>query len=179
MVLSDLAEFTHFVTRVKVVPAVADDLSLAEAERTRGRAFAAALSMRVLSRTWQMLFKGLAEVQEAGKPLAAAEMVLVRIAYAADLPTPDEVDPRYSAERRGDARAGERQWRRAPRAARAAPRFDPPRGAPRAALAPAQLVTAQVPDIATLRAEPAAAPTLQHRDIPGAARARRPRSATS
>ena len=76
---------------MKIVPAVADDLSLAEAERTRGRAFAAQLSMRVLSRAWQMLFKGLAEVQGAGKPLAAAEMVLVRIAYAADLPTPDEV----------------------------------------------------------------------------------------
>ena len=90
VVLSDLAEFTHFVTRVKIVPTVADDRSLAEVERTRGRAFAAALSMRVLSRTWQMLFKGLPEVQTAGKPIAAAEMVLVRIAYAADLPTPDE-----------------------------------------------------------------------------------------
>jgi DNA polymerase-3 subunit gamma/tau len=91
VVLTDLAEFTHFVTRVKVVPAVADDRSLAEVERTRGRAFAATLSMRVLARTWQMLFKGLPEVQSAAKPIAAAEMVLVRIAYAADLPTPDEV----------------------------------------------------------------------------------------
>ena len=91
VVLTDLAEFTHFVTRVKVVPAVADDRSLAEVERTRGRGFAAALSMRVLARTWQMLFKGLPEVQSAAKPFAAAEMVLVRIAYAADLPTPDEV----------------------------------------------------------------------------------------
>ncbi len=91
VVLTDLAEFTHFVTRVKVVPAVADDRSLAEIERTRGRAFAAALSMRVLARTWQMLFKGLPEVQSAAKPIAAAEMVLVRIAYAADLPTPDEL----------------------------------------------------------------------------------------
>src|SRR6266852_2433714 len=91
MVLGDLAEFTHFVTRVKVVPAVADDVSLTEAERTRGRAFAAQLSMRVLSRAWQMLLKGVAEVQASGRPVAAAEMVLVRIAYAADLPTPDEV----------------------------------------------------------------------------------------
>jgi DNA polymerase-3 subunit gamma/tau len=91
MVLGDLAEFTHFVTRVKVVPAVADDVSLTEAERTRGRAFAAKLSMRVLARTWQMLLKGIAEVDAAGRPVAAAEMVLVRIAYAADLPTPDEV----------------------------------------------------------------------------------------
>jgi DNA polymerase III subunit gamma/tau len=91
MVLGDLAEFTHFVTRVKVVPAVADDVSLTEAERGRGRGFAAKLSMRVLARTWQMLLKGIAEVEAAGRPIAAAEMVLVRIAYAADLPTPDEV----------------------------------------------------------------------------------------
>src|SRR6187551_3227934 len=47
--------------------------------------------MRVLSRTWQMLLKGVAEVPASGRPVAAAEMVLVRIAYAADLPTPDEV----------------------------------------------------------------------------------------
>jgi DNA polymerase-3 subunit gamma/tau len=91
VILSDLAEFTHFVTRIKVVPAVADDASFSEAERTRGRDFAAKLSMRVLSRTWQMLMKGLTEVQGAGRPISAAEMVLVRIAYAADLPTPDDV----------------------------------------------------------------------------------------
>src|SRR6202045_2214969 len=91
VVLSDLAEFTHFVTRVKIVPAVADDLSLAEAERKRGRDFAEKLSIRVLSRAWQMLLKGIAEVEAAGRPLPAAEMVLVRMAHAADLPSPDEV----------------------------------------------------------------------------------------
>jgi DNA polymerase III subunit gamma/tau len=91
VVLSELAEFTHFVTRVKVVPSVVEDRSLAEVERKRGRELALGLSMRVLSRTWQMLFKGLTEVKEAPRPIAAAEMVLVRIAYAADLPPPDEV----------------------------------------------------------------------------------------
>jgi DNA polymerase-3 subunit gamma/tau len=91
VVLGDLAEFTHFVTRVKIVPAVAEDAALIEVERMRGRALAEKLSMRVLARTWQMLLKGIAEVGAAGRPLAAAEMVLVRIAYAADLPTPDEV----------------------------------------------------------------------------------------
>ena len=40
VILTDLAEFTHFVTRVKVVPAVADDVSLSEPERVRGRALA-------------------------------------------------------------------------------------------------------------------------------------------
>jgi DNA polymerase-3 subunit gamma/tau len=91
MVLGDLAEFTHFVTRVKIVPGLADDVSLTEAERSRGRGFATKLSMRVLARTWQMLLKGITEVEAAGRPIDAAEMVLVRIAYAADLPTPDEV----------------------------------------------------------------------------------------
>src|SRR6201992_1855752 len=90
MVLGDLAEFTHFVTRVKIVPSLEDDVSLTEAERTRGRAFATKLSMRVLARTWQMLLKGIGEVEAAGRPVDAAEMVLVRIAYVADLPTPDE-----------------------------------------------------------------------------------------
>jgi DNA polymerase-3 subunit gamma/tau len=153
VVLADLAEFTHFVTRVKLVPAVAEDRSLAEVERTRGRALAAALSMRVLSRTWQMLFKGLPEVQTAPKPIAAAEMVLVRIAYAADLPTPDEViraletggsaagPASASAPARGDAPAATRNA--APRME--APRVEPSRpegtrtemmgGSPRAALA--------------------------------------------
>ncbi len=91
VVLTELAEFTHFVTRVKVVPTVVEDRSLAEIERKRGRELAANLSMGTLSRTWQMLFKGLQEVKEAPRPIAAAEMVLVRIAYAADLPPPDEV----------------------------------------------------------------------------------------
>ncbi len=91
VVLSDLAEFTHFVTRVKIVPSVGDDPAFVETERSRGRVLAERLSMRVLSRTWQMLLKGIAEVNAAGRPLAAAEMILIRIAYAADLPTPDEV----------------------------------------------------------------------------------------
>jgi DNA polymerase-3 subunit gamma/tau len=90
IVLTELAEFVHFVTRVKVVPAAADDLSLSETERKRGRSFAETLSHRVLSRAWQMLMKGIEEVGRSPKPFASADMVLVRIAYAADLPTPDE-----------------------------------------------------------------------------------------
>lgn len=90
VVLSDLAEFVNFVTRVKALPQLADNVAFGETERVRAREFAAKLSMRVLSRMWQMLLKGIAEVQIATRPAAAAEMVLVRIAYVADLPTPDE-----------------------------------------------------------------------------------------
>ena len=139
MVLGDLAEFTHFVTRVKIVPALADDVSLTETERTRGRAFAAKLSMRVLSRTWQMLLKGMEEVAAAGRPLAAAEMVLVRIAYAADLPTPDEVVRSLGEGARGNggASSGQPPPRTEIPARAEAPRAEGPRGGPRAALAAA------------------------------------------
>ncbi|MDE2601350.1 MAG: DNA polymerase III subunit gamma/tau [Bradyrhizobium sp.] len=101
VVLSDLAEFVNFVTRVKIVPATADNVAFGETERLRAREVAAKLSMRVLSRMWQMLLKGIAEVQAATRPAAAAEMVLVRIAYVADMPTPDEairmLDPNSDA----------------------------------------------------------------------------------
>jgi len=90
VVLSDLAEFVNFVTRVKIVPATADNIAFGETERLRARDFASKLSMRVLSRMWQMLLKGITEAQTATRPAAAAEMVLVRIAYVADMPTPDE-----------------------------------------------------------------------------------------
>ncbi len=115
MVLGDLAEFTHFVTRVKIVPALADDVSLMEAERVRGRAFATKLSMRVLARAWQMLLKGIGEVEAAGRPVDAAEMVLVRIAYAADLPTPDEVI-RSLGDTRGNGGAAQSSGATAPAA---------------------------------------------------------------
>src|SRR5215213_8847301 len=90
VILADLAAFTHVVTRLKLVPDAMRDPALTEVERGRGGEFAAGLSIRTLSRAWQILLKGVPEVQAASRPVAAAEMVLVRLAYAADLPTPDE-----------------------------------------------------------------------------------------
>lgn len=91
IILTDLAEFTHLVTKFKISSEYEGGQAVTEMERTRGRMFAEALSMRVLSRAWQILLKGVTEVQTAPRALAAADMVLVRLCYAADLPTPDEV----------------------------------------------------------------------------------------
>jgi DNA polymerase-3 subunit gamma/tau len=90
VILEDLAAFTHLVTRLKLAPSALADEALSEEERTRGKAFADKLQIRVLARAWQMLLKGIEETREASRPLAAADMVLVRLAHAADLPTPDE-----------------------------------------------------------------------------------------
>ena len=157
VILADLAEFTHFVTRVKVIPAVADDVSLSEAERTRGRAFASQLSMRVLSRTWQMLLKGVAEVPASARPVAAAEMVLVRIAYAADLPTPDEVVRSLSENGATPARPQGNGGSVQASSQGYAPRYEAPRGSPRSSAA---VSPRPAEDPMPRRDEPVAAPTL-------------------
>ena len=89
--VADLADFTHLVTRIKVVPAAAEDVSLTPDERKRGAELAGKLPMRALTRAWQILFKGYDEVARANNGLQAAEMVLIRLAYAADLPSPDDL----------------------------------------------------------------------------------------
>jgi DNA polymerase III subunit gamma/tau len=89
-VLGELAEFVHFVTRLKLAPQSAEDPAIAAEERRRGGELAKKLSIPVLSRAWQLLLKGLQDVRDSQRPLAAADMVLVRLAYAAELPTPDE-----------------------------------------------------------------------------------------
>jgi DNA polymerase-3 subunit gamma/tau len=90
VMLTDMLELTHWLTRLKVVADAADAPGVPEAERVRGREMAAKLSMSTLTRAWQMLLKGLDEVRSAPAPLLAAEMVVVRLAYAAELPTPAE-----------------------------------------------------------------------------------------
>ncbi|MCA3644993.1 MAG: DNA polymerase III subunit gamma/tau [Methylobacterium sp.] len=90
-ILTDLAEFVHIVTRLKLTPESRKDAALSPGERERGAAFAAALTIRPLTMAWQILLKGLQEVQSASRPKIAAEMVLIRLAYAADLPGPAEI----------------------------------------------------------------------------------------
>lgn len=90
VILNELAEFNHLVTRLRFTPEIAADISLTEEERQKGLSFSQKLSIRVLSRTWQMLLKGMQEVDQAASPINASEMLLIRLTHAADLPTLDE-----------------------------------------------------------------------------------------
>jgi DNA polymerase-3 subunit gamma/tau len=86
VVLQDLLETTHFLTRVKVAPGAEGFFDGGSAEAARAVTMAGKLTVASLTRAWQMLLKGLIEVREAANPYPAAEMALVRLAYAADLP---------------------------------------------------------------------------------------------
>ncbi|HYI91193.1 MAG TPA: DNA polymerase III subunit gamma/tau, partial [Beijerinckiaceae bacterium] len=109
-IVADLADAVHAVTRVKAAGDTAADPSAGEAERSRAAELAARLSIPVLSRAWQMLLKGYDEVRSSPRPLAAADMILVRLAYAADLPPPGELARALG----GDAASGSRPPERKP-----------------------------------------------------------------
>ncbi len=88
VITQDLLELTHWLTRLKVTPEAGEDIAVADAQRQRGREMADKLSMAALARAWQVLLKGLQEAQAAPVPLIAVEMLVVRLAYIADLPDP-------------------------------------------------------------------------------------------
>src|SRR5215471_3720030 len=90
-VIADLADAVHAVTLVKAAGKESADPAASEAERTRAASLAERLPMPALARAWQMLLKGHEEVRESPRPHAAADMVLVRLAYAADLPSPADL----------------------------------------------------------------------------------------
>jgi DNA polymerase-3 subunit gamma/tau len=92
VMMQDLLDLTHTLTKFRVVPEAKDSKqSMTGDQVSRAVALAAQLSMPTLAKTWQILLKGLSEVQSAPNPQSAAEMVLIRLAYAADLPDPADL----------------------------------------------------------------------------------------
>ena len=90
-VMQDLLEIVHFLTRIKVAPNSQGFFDGGSGEAKRAAEMAGKLSVPSLTRAWQMLLKGLLEVRDATRPVAACEMALIRLAYAADLPPTDKL----------------------------------------------------------------------------------------
>lgn len=91
LILQDLINVTHLVAKTRIIPNSVDDSSLSEEERNFAKKMSVAVSIAVLSKIWQMMIKGLNEMQMAPVQVDALEMILIRIAYAANLPTPAEI----------------------------------------------------------------------------------------
>jgi DNA polymerase-3 subunit gamma/tau len=161
-ILIELAEFCHFVTRAKIATAATADPAVSEIERERAQEFADKLSLGVLARTWQILLKGVEDVKDSPRPLASAEMALIRLAYASDLPSPEETIRKLS------------QTTDSPRHAPPLPSGGPPGGGgPRAAMRLA--ATAPAPVASAPPSPPAAvSPRLANfDDVVALARAKR------
>jgi len=87
----DLMDLTYWLTRVKIVPEAADDITVPEPERKRGKDLSQKLSMASLTAAWQMLMKGLNEVRSSDFPLKALEMLVIRLCYLSDMPSPAQI----------------------------------------------------------------------------------------
>lgn len=97
VILADMAELTHWLTRLKFVPAAQEDIAFSVQLRSRGVEAAEKLSTRILSRVWQVLLAGTDEAARAANARAAAEMVLIRLAHLADMPSPEELIKQYDS----------------------------------------------------------------------------------
>ncbi|MFT8443759.1 DNA polymerase III subunit gamma/tau, partial [Acetobacter orientalis] len=103
LMLTDMLDLVHTISRLRAVPSLRDSADLPEAERVRGTELAETLPVPVLMRAWQMLVKGVQEVEAAPDRRAAADMVLIRLAFVADMPSPEEVIRHLSAQQGGGA----------------------------------------------------------------------------
>ncbi|MBV8473762.1 MAG: DNA polymerase III subunit gamma/tau, partial [Hyphomicrobiales bacterium] len=154
--LIELAEFCHLVTRAKLAPNGIDEAAISETERRRSAELAKRLNLGPLTRAWQILLKGVEDVKDSPRPLASAEMALIRLAHAADLPSPEDALRRL-------AEAGDGAPRVAP------PPSSPARPTPSGGAASALRVSAPVASPA-----PSGAPRLSRfEDVVALARAKR------
>ena len=91
VVVKDLLEIVHWLTKVKVCPELLNNSQISEIDLSQGRILSTELSMATLTRAWQLLLKGLNEVALAPSPINATEMLLIRLAYLSNLPTPADL----------------------------------------------------------------------------------------
>ncbi len=136
-IVADLAEAVHIVARIKAVGEEPAGEALSLEEKKRGSALAAQLSMPYLARAWQMLLKGLEETARSPNPFAAAEMVLIRLAYTADLPTPDDLIKTLGGGTMPARNAAPTRAPEAPADERSGPLNQAPAAMPQASLEPA------------------------------------------
>jgi DNA polymerase III subunit gamma/tau len=90
MILTDAADAVHLLSRLNAVPgAYPPDFS--SGDKARAGKLSDAIPVPRLAAAWQMLLKGLDETAHAPRPFAAAEMLIIRMCYAAQLPSPADI----------------------------------------------------------------------------------------
>jgi len=166
MVLQDLLDLSHFLTRLKLAPEAGVGDPIAEGDRKRACPLAEKLTLPVLARLWQMLLKGLEEIQAAPSPIQAAEMVLVRLAYVADLPVPAELVRSIAT----SPASGGRPVTEEPPAKRASGAEPPPPSEPLIAVAPGSIALSSLAAAPRLepeeRIDPLPTSSVEHDPMP-------------
>ncbi len=91
VIVQELLEITHWVTRLKITPEIVEDLNISEQDKQLGEILSKKLSIPILTRVWQILLKGLNDIRISNNSLHATEMLIIRLSYASDLPPPSDL----------------------------------------------------------------------------------------
>ena len=91
MIFDEMLNVTHFITQIKIAPELSNDIHIPELERQKGSEMAEKISMASLGMIWQVLFKGYEELQSGFHLFQHGEMIIIRLIYIFDGPTPDDL----------------------------------------------------------------------------------------
>ena len=91
MIFDEMLNVVHFITQIKISPALKDDINIPELERIRGLEISEKISMQSLGMIWQVLFKGFEELQTGYHLFQHGEMILIRLIYLYNGPSPDDL----------------------------------------------------------------------------------------
>jgi len=91
MIFDEMLNVTHFITQIKIAPELKEDIHIPELERNKGFEMAEKISMASLGMIWQVLFKGYEELQSGFHLFQQGEMIIIRLIYLYDGPSPDDL----------------------------------------------------------------------------------------
>jgi len=98
MIFNEMLNVTHFITQIKITPELKSDIHIPELERTMGFEMSEKVSMSSLGMVWQVLFKGFDELQMGYHLFQHGEMIIIRLIYLYDGPTPDDIIKKINIE---------------------------------------------------------------------------------
>ena len=102
MIFDELLNVTHFITQMKILPEIKNDIHVPEFERQKGTEMAENISMMSLGMIWQVLFKGYEELQSGFHLFQHGEMIIIRLIYLYEGPSPDDLLKKHNIENTQD-----------------------------------------------------------------------------
>ena len=91
MIFDELLKVIHFITQLKIIPELKEDIYIPEIERSTGFEISKNISMSSLGVIWQVLFKGYEELQKGYHLYQHGEMLIIRLIYIYKGPTPEDL----------------------------------------------------------------------------------------
>ena len=91
MIFDELLNVVHFLVQIKIAPDLKDDIYIPEFERNKGAEMSSKMTLNNLNIIWQILFKGYQELQNSSHLYQHGEMIILRIIYLHDGPSPEDL----------------------------------------------------------------------------------------